>query len=278
MAGEFSSGVGRLSKTGNSCYPGPHGGDNLKDQVCIVTGGGSGFGRAIAIKLAQMGTVPVLVGRTRSKLDGVRREIESAGARAIVEPCDLTDFAAVRRLAETVLDQQGRIDVLVNNAGSSSPNRTVLTTTPEEAEDVVRVNLLGPFFLTQAVLPSMLKAEKGTIVNVSSVAALSPSRLGGPIYSAAKAALVSFTHYLNVEMQNSGIRACSIIPGEADTPTIDGRPVPPSEEARTTMLTAEDVADAVVMAIAAPHRALVEEIIIRPRFQRDSSRELVPPF
>lgn len=250
----------------------------MKDAVCIVTGGGSGIGRATAIKLARQGAIPVLVGRTTAKLDGVGREIDSLGGKAVVEPCDVTDVSGMQRLVERVLRRHKRIDVLVNNAGSSSRNRTILTTTPQEAEELLRVNLLGPFFLTQAVLPEMLKQGRGTIINVSSVAGLSPSRLGGPIYSAAKAALLSFTRYLNVEMSNSGIRACCIIPGEVDTPTLENRPIPVPERDRSTMLTPEDVADAVVLAVTAPHRALVEEIVIRPRHQRDSSRELVAPF
>ena len=250
----------------------------MKDKVCIITGGGSGMGRATAIKLAQQGAITVLMGRTKAKLEEVHREIESLGGKAEVAPCDVRDVEAVRRLAESTLERHGRIDVLVNNAGSSSKHRTTLTTTPQEAEDVVRVNLMGPFFLTQAVLPSMLEAKSGTIVNVSSMAALSPSRLGGPIYSAAKAALLSFTRFLNVEFKNSGVRACCIIPGESNTATIDNRPVPPSPEARTNMLTPEDVADAVVLAITSPHRVLVEEIVITPRVQRDVSKELVPPF
>ena len=171
----------------------------------------------------------------------------------------------------------GRIDVLVNNAGSSSRNRTTLTTTPEEAEDMARVNLLGPFSLCQAVIPSMLKRESGTIVNVSSLAAISPSRLGGSFYSAVKAGFLNFTRFLNVEFQNTGIRATCILPGEADTPTLDNRPTPPPLEARASMLRPEDVADAIVLAIASPQRASVEEIIVRPRHQRDFSAELQPP-
>ena len=249
----------------------------MKDTVCIVTGAGSGIGRATAIKLAEKAATIVLVGRTVAKLDSVRKEIETRGGVATTEPCDVADLDAVRRLPQTVLETHGRIDVLVNNAGSSSRNRTTLTTTPEEAEHMARVNLLGPFFLTQAVLPHMLDKNRGTIVNVSSLAATSPSRLGGAFYSAVKAGLRNFTQYLNIELQNTGIRATSILPGEVDTPTLEARPTPPPSEARATMLRPEDVADAIVLAIVSPHRATVEEIIVRPRHQRDTSAELVPP-
>ncbi len=250
----------------------------MKDNVCIVTGAGSGIGRAIAVRLAGMGATVVLVGRTKAKLDAAAAEIESEAGAVVVEPCDVTDYDAVRQLAKLTADRYGRIDVLVNNAGFSSRNRTTLTVTRQEAEDVVRVNLLAPFFLTQAVLPTMLAAEKGTIVNISSTAGQGGGRLSGPVYGPAKAGLINFTRFLNVELRNSGVRACVVLPGEVDTPIMENRPVPPSAEARSTMIAAEDIADAAVLAVAAHPRALVEEIVVKAGHQRDYSAELMPPF
>jgi short-subunit dehydrogenase len=250
----------------------------LKGKVCIITGAGSGIGRSASIKLARSGATIFLVGRTTSKLEQVRQEIQSQDGSAVTTPCDVADVHAVRSLVGDVLKSHGRIDVLVNNAGYSTRNRTTLSVTPEEADEIVRVNLTGPIFFTQAVLPTMLKQKSGTIVNVSSGAALTPSRLSGPVYSAAKAGLVNFTRYLNIELQNSGVRACCIIPGEVNTPIMEKRPVPPSQEARATMLSADDVADAIVLAVTAHDRALVEEVVIRPRAQRDVTCELQKPY
>ena len=97
-------------------------------------------------------------------------------------------------------------------------------------------------------------------------------------YSAAKAGIINYTKYLNLELRNTGVRACSVIPGEVDTPILDLRPVPPSDEARGTLLTAEDVADAIMLAVTAPQRSLIEEIIIKPRHRRDYSAEITPAF
>ena len=97
---------------------------------------------------------------------------------------------------------------------------------------MMRVNLMGPFFLTQAVLPGMLARKSGTIVNVSSLAATNPSRVGGSFYGAVKAGLLNFTRYLNIELENSGVRACCILPGEVDTPTLENRPVVPDADAK----------------------------------------------
>ena len=250
----------------------------MKGSVCIVTGAGSGIGEAASLMLGDKGARVILVGRTPSKLERVRRAIEAKGGVADTRPCDVGDMDAVRGLAEGVLRDYGHVDVLVNNAGFSSRNRTTLTTTPSEAEAMMRVNLMGPFFLTQAVLPRMLARKEGTIVNVSSLAATNPSRVGGSFYGAVKAGLLNFTRYLNIELENSGVRACCILPGEVDTPTLENRPVVPDADAKATMLTAEDVAEAILLAVASPHRSLVEEITVRPSFRRDLSHELMDPF
>ncbi len=245
--------------------------------VCIITGAGSGFGRAAALKLAALGWRLVLVGRTASKLEAVKREIESCGGVALVQPCDVGDYAATRRVAQATLKAFGRIDALVNNAGSNFKNLTTLTIRPEEAEEVARVHFLGPIFFTQAVLPAMLRQASGTIINVSSRGATHPGPIAGPAYCGAKAALINFTHHFNAELKNTGLRACAIVPGEGDTPILETRWVVPDAAARATMMAAEDVGDAIVLAATLPSRAVIEELHIRPTLQRDMSAEIPPP-
>ena len=159
----------------------------MTERVCIVTGAGSGIGEATSLRLAAEGAVPVLVGRTEAKLESIRRRIQTLGGVATVIAADVTKHEEVRRLADRTLRHHGRIDALVNNAGFSSPNRTTLSVTPEEADAVMKVNLIGPMFLTQAVLPAMLEAGDGTIVNVASGAGSIPSLISGPIYSGVSA-------------------------------------------------------------------------------------------
>ena len=247
---------------------------SLKDKVCIVTGGGSGIGRASALLMAAQGARVVVAGRTEHKLTAVRGELERRGAAALAVRLDVADQRAAQRMAAEVLDAWGRIDVLVNNAGHASPNRRLQTTTPEDIRSTVDSNLAGTIYCTQAVLNAMLDAKEGTIINVSSLAGVAGSPLAGVAYSAAKAGVINFTGYLNAEFKNRGLRASVVIPGEVDTPILDHRPVNPSAEARATMAAAEDVARAIVLIADLPHRTMIPELTIRPTYQRDVSAEV----
>ena len=246
---------------------------SLKGKICVITGGGSGIGRASAIQMASEGAVAVVVGRTASKVEAVRDEIAAGGGAAQAYGVDVGDEDGVRRMVDEILDARGKIDVLVNNAGHSSPRRMLLTTTAEDLRSVYESNLVGSVFCSQAVVPSMKKAGRGTIINVSSMAGVSASPLAGMSYSAAKAAVINFTAFLNAELRNTGIRASVVIPGEVDTPILDGRPVVPDAEARQTMVTAEDTAEAITLIARLPQRAAIPELIIRPTWLRDTSGE-----
>ena len=241
----------------------------LKDKVCILTGAGSGIGRSAALMMAAEGAKVILVGRTASKVEDVKGEVTAAGGVAEAFALDVADHAGVGSMAASVLETFGRVDVLVNNAGHSSPHRRLLTTPPEEIRAVVDSNLIGTIFCTQAVMPSMLEAGEGTIINVSSLAGVNPGLVGGMVYSAAKAAVINFTGFLNAEFRNTGVRASVIIPGEIDTPIMEKRPIPPSADARTTMATAEDVAEAIALIARLPQRAAIPELTIRPTMLRD---------
>ena len=246
----------------------------LKDKVCIITGGGSGIGLASAIMMAKQGAKVVLVGRTASKVEEAAKKIESSGGAAMAVGLDVVDHDGVMKMAADVLEAYGRIDVLVNNAGHSSPHRKLLTTTPEEVRAVLDSNIVGTIYCTQAVMPTMLEAQEGTIINIASLAGVNPGLVGGMAYSAAKAAVINFTGFLSAEFRNQGIRASVVIPGEVDTPILDKRPVPPSADARETMVTAEDSAEAITLIAALPQRTNIPELVIRPTFQRDFTGEL----
>ena len=246
----------------------------LDGKVCIITGGGSGIGRASAMMMAEEGATVVVVGRTASKVNDVKAEIEAAGGRSASFALDVADHAAVNLMVRSVKDEFGRIDVVVNNAGHSSPHRKLLTTTPEEIRSVIDSNLVGTIFCTQAVMPSMLEAGQGTVINVSSLAGVTPGLMGGMIYSAAKAAVINFTQFLGSEFRNSGVRFSVVIPGEIDTPILDKRPVPPSADARATMATAEDTAEAIALIARLPDRAAIPQLVIKPTMPRDTTGEV----
>src|SRR4029077_9819625 len=132
----------------------------------------------------------VLVGRTASKVEAVCDAIKAQGGQALAFGLDVADDVAVDQMTQQTLDTFGRIDVLVNNAGHSSQHRRILTTPPNEIRAVIDSNLVGTLYCTQAVLPTMLEAGAGTIINVASLAGVHTSYLGGMIYSAVKAAVI----------------------------------------------------------------------------------------
>ena len=247
---------------------------SLEGKVCVITGGGSGIGRASALMMAKGGGRVVLTGRTASKLRSVADEIGAAGGTARTFALDVADSAAVHAMASAVVEEFDSIDVLVNNAGHSSPHRMLLTTTSDDIQSVLNSNLIGTIYCTQAVVPSMLEAGQGTIINVSSMAGVVPGLMGGMIYSAAKAAVINFTEFINTEFKNTGIRASVVIPGEVDTPVLDTRPVVPSAEARETMVTAGDAAEAVTLIAGLPQRSAIPHLVIRPTILREQTGEV----
>ena len=248
---------------------------SLKGNVCIITGGGSGIGRDAALTLARDGAAVVIVGRTQAKLNAVQAEIAAEGGTALPYALDVADYDAVQQMVDDVLEQFGRIDVLVNNAGHSSHHRRLLNTPHEEMRSVIDSNLIGTFFCTKAVVPAMLKAKSGTIINISSLAAVTPGPFSGFAYGAAKAAVINFTEFLNVDLRNTGIRASVVVPGEVATPILDKRPIPPDAAARATMVDVAETSAAIHLIATLPQRSNIPELVIRPTMYRNMAGETV---
>jgi NAD(P)-dependent dehydrogenase (short-subunit alcohol dehydrogenase family) len=174
----------------------------------VVTGASSGIGRAFALQAAEAGAQMVLVARRAEELERVAEECVQRGGRARVRAADLADPAASRRLAETILREDGPVDVLVNNAGSSI-RRPVLDYKPEDVERLVGVNYLGPMALTLALLPSMVERGGGHVVQVSTIG----TQTGAPnfaSYVASKAAADHFVRTLRLELGGRGIAVTTI--------------------------------------------------------------------
>ncbi len=247
---------------------------SLQNKVCIITGGGSGIGRGVAIMMAQNGAKVALVGRTAAKVEAVRDKIIAGGGTALAFALDVADYDAVQKMAKDVLDAFGHIDVLVNNAGHSSHHRRLLTITPEEIRSVIDSNLIGTIYCTQAVAPAMLETKQGTIINVSSLAGVTPGPFSGLAYGPAKAAVINFTEFLNVDLRNTGIRASVVIPGEVDTPILGERPIPPSDETRAMMVDVEETSEVICLIASLPQRTNIPSLVIRPTMHRDMSKEV----
>ena len=246
----------------------------LDGKVAIVTGGGTGIGRAAAKMLAAEGAVVVVSGRRRTPLDAVITEIEHGGGRAAGHPCNLANAGEARALAEWSVHTYGRVDVLVNNAGISSGVRNIRWVPQDQWDQVLAVNLTGVFALTQAVLPGMIARKSGTIVTVSSLAAIRPGLMGGAPYGASKAGVLNLMQHIHQALRTHGIRATTIMPAEVDTPILDKRPLPPDAAARAIMMKPDDVAAAILLCVTLPERTVIEEIVMSPTIPRDQSSDI----
>lgn len=234
-------------------------------RIVVVTGAGSGVGRAVALRLAREGWHVALVGRQVDALNATLALAGPAAGPLLPVPCDIRDAAAVTRLAERVRAEWGDPEVLVNAAGTNTPRRALAELSLFDYQDLLGTNLHGAFYCVQAFLPAMRRRGAGTIVNIISDAGKQASPKAGAAYVISKFGLTGLTQSLNVEERARGIRACAIFPGDIDTPLLDKRPEPPGPEARARMLRPEDVAECVWLCVNLPPHAIVEELVIRPR-------------
>ena len=246
----------------------------LDGKKALITGSRRGIGAAIALKFAAEGAEVVISGRRQGPLDDTVKKIEAAGGKASAVSMDREDGAAVKAFANSVLDRFGKVDVLVNNAGHSSRVRSINLVGQDEWDSVLAVNVTGVFQLCQAIIPSMIERGGGTVITVSSMAAIRPGLLGGAAYSAAKAAVTNLMGDINAEFGSKGIRATAVMPAEVDTPILLNRPLPPGEEARSTMMGSEDVADVILMCARMPMRTTIESVVLSPTVKRDTSADL----
>jgi NADP-dependent 3-hydroxy acid dehydrogenase YdfG len=238
----------------------------LTNKVALVTGGGSGIGRAVADLLLQGGARVAIAGRSQPRLDETARAL-GGGDRLIRYAVDVADAARVRAMVDSVSAALGPIDILVNNAGTNIKERTFRELTPETWDRLIRTNLDGAFYCTHAVLPAMLRRKDGVIVNVVSVAGKRASPLGGVAYAASKFGMSALGIGLAAEEKDSGIRVCNIYPGEVDTPILEVRPQPVTTEHRQRILRPEDVAAAVLFVVGLPAHVSVPELVIKPTWQ-----------
>jgi NADP-dependent 3-hydroxy acid dehydrogenase YdfG len=234
-----------------------------KDKVAIVTGAGSGVGRAVALWLAREGWHVAVVGRRADQL----RETAQLAGHGSVHPCpfDVADPKAAPAVVEALVEKFGGVHALINSAGTNLPRRGLDVLSVEDFHKLIDVNLSGTFHFVHAVLPVMRKQGEGTIVNVVSDAGLIANAKAGAAYVASKFGVTGLTQSINAEERDKGIRATAIFPGDIDTPLLEKRPNPPTPEARAKMLQPDDVAACVMLAINLPQRAVVEQLLVRPR-------------
>jgi NAD(P)-dependent dehydrogenase (short-subunit alcohol dehydrogenase family) len=238
----------------------------LAGKTAIVTGGGSGIGLAIAQALAGEGCRVAVAGR---RSDMLQRAAAESAARTplmthVVDVADRQSVAALFRWAQHAL---GPLDILVNSAGINVRRRLMAQTDPADWDRVLAVNATGVFNCMREVLPAMRERGDGLIVTISSISGLRASMLGGTAYSASKFAVSALTTAVGLEYGPYGVRTTNVYPGEVDTPILEHRPKPVSDEHRARILRPEDVAAAVLMVACLPPRAHVPELVIKPTWQ-----------
>ena len=187
----------------------------LQGQVAIVTGAGRGIGRATALELARLGADIVVAELDEGGADKTAALVQDAGRRAAVISTDVTKRAELAAMVERTLAAFGRIDVLVNNAGIYRAAAT-LDVTEEHWDAIMTINARAVFFASQAVLPAMIAARRGAIVNLASMAGKIGSRTNLP-YNASKAAVISMTKSLALAHAADGIRVNCVCPGLVET-------------------------------------------------------------
>ncbi len=189
----------------------------MSDKTAVITGGGQGMGRAIALKFASEGIHPILVGRTESKLQAVADEIASVGGSASIYVLDVKDDAGIEAFGESLADKS--VDVLVNCAGDWLIDY-MKDTTNAKLDHILNTNLRAPYILSRTLLPNLKLSDNASIINIGSiVTTMSVPTVGA--YTAAKVGLKGLTGSLAEELKPDKIRVVMISPGPADTPMRD---------------------------------------------------------
>jgi NADP-dependent 3-hydroxy acid dehydrogenase YdfG len=244
--------------------------NNIAGKVVVITGASSGLGEAIARHLAKLGAKVVLGARRIERLEKLVSEIKPENGHAVAAATDVTRRQDLERLASTAVEQFGRVDVLVNNAGIMQL-ASLAKLRVDEWDRMIDVNIKGVLYGIAAVLPLMNKQQSGHIINIASVAGLKVFGPIGTVYSATKFAVRALSEGLRAEA-GPNIRTTIISPGAIESELKEGSTEPEAQEVvgefyRANQIPADSVARAVAYAIEQPIEVDINEIVIRPTAQ-----------
>lgn len=228
----------------------------------VITGASKGFGKSIASEFAsdKQGHTLLLCARNKTELEHTGRELQGRFPRTNVftQVCDVADKSQLEIFAQKIVAHTDNVDILVNNAGIYIPG-SVHTEEAGVLEKMIGINLYGAYHLTRMLLPGMIKAKKGHIFNICSIASLNAYENGGS-YSISKYALYGFSKNLREEMKPHNIKVTHVLPGAAYTDSWGGSNIDPKR-----IMEAQDIAKMIYAAAHLSAQACVEEIIIRPQ-------------
>ncbi|OXM82955.1 3-ketoacyl-ACP reductase [Paenibacillus rigui] len=227
----------------------------LHNKTAIITGAGKGIGKAAAIALAQEGVQLGLIARSAADLEALQQELSTAhGVRVVYATADVADKEQVDTAVAQLIGQLGSIDILINNAGIAQFG-TVLDMEPSTWERIIQVNLMGTYYVSRAVLPTMIQQNEGSIINVASTAG-ERGFATGSAYCASKFAVLGLTESLLQEVRKSNIRVTALTPSTVNTELAANAGLKIGDEDR--MMQPEDVAELIVAALKLPQRVFVK--------------------
>ena len=227
---------------------------DLKNKNALITGAGKGIGKAIALALAKEGVNVILLARTQDEIENEAAKARSLRVKALAITADVADINSVNAAVEKALTEFKTIDILINNAGIASFGK-FLELEPAAWERIIQVNLMGTYYVTRAVLPSMIERQTGDIINISSTAGLAGNALTSA-YSASKFAVLGLTDSLMQEVRKHNIRVTALTPSTVATNMAkelnltDGNP--------EKVMQAEDMAELIIAQLKLNRRVFIK--------------------
>ena len=250
--------------------------DGLQGTVALVTGASSGIGEATARRLAAQGAAVAIAARRKDRLDGLAREIEAGGGTALAIEADITDREQATACVRGAVEELGRLDIVINNAGIMLLG-PIVDAPVEEWDRMIALNLQGLMYVAHAALPHLLEAAQdeprhvADLVNISSTAGRVASS-GAGVYNLTKHGVGAFSESLRQEVTRRHVRVCVMEPGQVTTELTHHL----REEVRTVLrqrigdnepMEAGDIADAIAYVVTRPRRVAINEVLIRPTEQ-----------
>ncbi|MFO0943458.1 MAG: SDR family NAD(P)-dependent oxidoreductase [Pirellulales bacterium] len=236
--------------------------NRLKGQKAVVVGGGTGMGASLARALDEAGVQVVIGGRRLSALQETAQGTQISSLMV-----DVADRASVDQFFSQAAKQLGQVDILVIAAGTNIKNRSMAEMEPDQWDQLMAINATGAYNCMHAVLPAMRQRKSGTILNISSVAGKRAIALGGIAYSASKFAMTALGTCVSNEVAPDGVRVINLYPGEVNTPILENRPTPVTEEHKQRILQPEHVTELIMSVLNLPESVHVPELVIKPLTQ-----------
>ncbi|WP_042349353.1 3-ketoacyl-ACP reductase [Bacillus massiliigorillae] len=227
----------------------------LQHKTAVITGANKGIGKATAIALAKEGVNLGFIARNGAELEALCQQLEKEyGIKAVFATADVSVREEAEAAAEAVIGQLGKVDILINNAGIAAFG-TLLEMDPEEWERIIRVNLMGTYYITRKILPTILEQKEGSIINVSSTAG-EKGFATGSAYCSSKFAVLGLTESLMQEVRKSNVRVTAITPSTVATDLAVNAGLKIGDEDR--MMQAEDVSELILSVLQMPQRVFIK--------------------